>query len=73
MKPTQEDLRFGLAVIGDAREVLSEVPRGVFEHQANIGLIHAVNGEDGIEWELTPAGEKLLPAIINGEGIPPLI
>jgi hypothetical protein len=73
MKPTHDDLRFAIAAIGDESVLLSKVRPEAFEHLATIGLIYAVITAEGVEWQMTPAGEKLLPAIIDGNEIPPLI
>lgn len=73
MKPIHDDLRFAIAAIGDESDLLSEVRPEAFEHLATIDIIYAVTTTEGVEWQLTPAGEKLLPAIIDGNEIPPLI
>jgi hypothetical protein len=70
MKPTHNDLCVAMLAASAEPWVLSEVKPGCFEHLATIGL--ACIGDEG-KWELTSAGEKLMPAIINGDDIPPLI
>jgi hypothetical protein len=69
MKPTHEDLCGALAIIGDERAVISEVRPEEIEHLATLGLIS--HGNDG--WELTPAGLKLLPDLVDGNEIPSLV
>ena len=69
MKPTHEELCGALAIIGDERTAMSEVRPNEIEHLATLGLIYYC--EDC--WRLTPAGEKLLPALVNGDVIEPLI
>jgi len=69
MKPTHDELRQALVGVGLEPCVLDGVRPEVLEHLATLGLIHYESGD----WVLTPAGDKLMPALEDGNEIPPLI
>lgn len=69
MKPTHNDLCAAIVILGGERIAYNEVRPEEAEHLANRGLACF---EDG-KWWLTPAGEALLPDLLDGNEIPSLI
>ncbi|HZZ29004.1 MAG TPA: hypothetical protein VFE46_13470 [Pirellulales bacterium] len=69
MKPTHDELCQALVGVGIEPSVLEGVRPEALEHLATLGLIHYDSGE----WVVTPAGDKLLPALEDANEIPPLI
>ena len=68
MKPTHEQLCHALVAIG-AEPCAMDVRPETLEHLATLGLVH----HESSGWVLTPAGSKLLPDLLDGNEIQPLI
>ena len=69
MKPTQAELCQALVIIGTDFRAIDSVRDETFRRLAELGLIRWEPGE----WELSHAGVKLLPKLLDGVAVPELI
>jgi hypothetical protein len=69
MKPTPAELCQALVIIGSNFRAIDSVRDATFRRLAELGLIRWEPGE----WELSRAGIKLLPKLLDGAAVPELI
>ena len=69
MKPTHDELCHALIALGSEPCAMEDVRPEALEHLATLGLIH----HESTGWVMTRAGDKLLPDLMDGKEIAPLI